>query len=508
MTTVWDVIIIGGGFNGLVAAIALAERNVNVLVVERRVSLGGAAANLRLSSGIEFSGGAHWLGMTLEPVKSIIAPSFRNIEAVPADPPGIFFDLEGRHLILSLDNKRNAEFFTGYFGENGVFASNCLEKYVSELDIVTEILEKYYKNPYAMKADFANELSHILGPSKSDKYCNGSLLDVTEGLGPFDILRAALMAPALSLSNGPPDRRGSAICAVHMNLAQFQQVYGSWGLIRGGMGRLIDAMRAQCVSAGTVIQKNCDIKRIIQNPECCHLFTKEGFIASGRVILYTGHINLLPAIDGMAQSVSSEEINIEPQARDNGTSGVVVFELSRFPNYIIRNNLHNGIFVFCPSLAHISAAWNDYLTLGFSRRPIITFSLERINSTYLLYCYCQYVRYQAVGSENESLRTKVSGAVTDILKYLFNDFASVIKDIHISTPLDLEVRLGLYGGHPEHRDLIMPNHFEARRPFGGNVGNVLICGASSYPGGNLMGLSGYHAAHRALRILGNTEVEI
>ena len=59
MTKKYDVIVIGGGHNGLVAATTLAKENKRVLVLEKRAVLGGIAAGEEFYPGFTSAGLLH-----------------------------------------------------------------------------------------------------------------------------------------------------------------------------------------------------------------------------------------------------------------------------------------------------------------------------------------------------------------------------------------------------------------------------------------------------------------
>jgi phytoene dehydrogenase-like protein len=182
----------------------------------------------------------------------------------------------------------------------------------------------------------------------------------------------------------------------------------------------------------------------------------------------------------------------------------VILELAGVPASVATNGLTSTIFTVCPSLTYIERAWETFEAGGCSAQPVITLSFETRPGGCLMYAYVQFVKYTPAEAENVGLRGRVVASTVVMLSEIFPDIIALKTASYGFTPRDLETSLGLHRGHPEHCNLTMAHHFENRRPFGGTVGRVVLCGASVYPGGNLTGLPGYHGALRAMAMIART----
>ena len=105
-----DVVIIGGGHNGLVAAFYLAKAGLKPLVLERRADgrrLRGHARSSRPASG------AATLAHTTGPLRPSIVRDMqlarRGVEFVRPDPRLVALAPDGRALVFSHDRARTAE---------------------------------------------------------------------------------------------------------------------------------------------------------------------------------------------------------------------------------------------------------------------------------------------------------------------------------------------------------------------------------------------------------------
>ena len=103
----YDVIIVGGGHNGLVAAAYLAKNGQSVLVLERRHIVGGAAVTEELVPGFKFSRASYLAGL-LRPriIKELQLEKF-GFKYLVRDPSSFTPTKQaGRYLMMGADEQR------------------------------------------------------------------------------------------------------------------------------------------------------------------------------------------------------------------------------------------------------------------------------------------------------------------------------------------------------------------------------------------------------------------
>ena len=98
----YDVIVVGGGHNGLICATYLARDGRKVLVVEANDSLGGASMTSQFSDNFSVSSCAHWLFQLNSDVASDMGINGSTLE------------LAARDLLQSIIYKRFHHIFLNY----------------------------------------------------------------------------------------------------------------------------------------------------------------------------------------------------------------------------------------------------------------------------------------------------------------------------------------------------------------------------------------------------------
>jgi phytoene dehydrogenase-like protein len=104
-----DIVIIGGGHNGLVTAAYLARAGMSVRVLERREVLGGACTTEEIFPGYKVSTAAYLCSLMQERIiRELDLPRYGY--RVYAKDPAFFTPFpDGRHLTMWQDQKRTCE---------------------------------------------------------------------------------------------------------------------------------------------------------------------------------------------------------------------------------------------------------------------------------------------------------------------------------------------------------------------------------------------------------------
>jgi phytoene dehydrogenase-like protein len=114
--------------------------------------------------------------------------------------------------------------------------------------------------------------------------------------------------------------------------------------------------------------------------------------------------------------------------------------------------------------------------------------------------------YSLDGAGWDERKDKIVDGVLEYVEEFIPNLRSSILHREILTPLDLERRLGLTGGHHMHGDM-SPDQLFFLRPVRGYGGyrtplrNLYLCGAGTHPGGGVSGANGRNAAATVLKDL-------
>jgi phytoene dehydrogenase-like protein len=326
-----------------------------------------------------------------------------------------------------------------------------------------------------------------------------------------DLLKAVIAGSGMLASFVGPRQQGTAFNLLHHQLGASNGALRTAGFVRGGIGALASSLARAAERFGAEIRTKAEVANVV---------IKDG-VATG-VILENGQ-----EIDA-ATVISSADVKrtfldlVEPtyldphfllqvrNIRSRGTVARINLALDRLPPFPHSDSL-GGIIHIGPNLDYLERAADDAKYKRFSTQPFLEMSIPSIADSalapagkHVMSVWMQSAPYGLKESGWQEQR----GVLGDTVVNLISDYAPGFKDtiLHrqVLTPIDLEEKYGLSGGHLYHAEMALDQIF-FMRPVPGwaryhtPVERLFLCGSGTHPGGGLTGLPGYYAARTILK---------
>ncbi len=497
-----DVIVIGAGLNGLVAANYLAKAGKRVLVLERRAIVGGQAATETLLDGVQVD--ALHAGGQLRP--DIVSDLELERHGLPRSTgePLISILPDGRQLRLSADS--NAETLASIKAICARDAERWPE-FVAFMNEATDFLDAAYRTPMprlphvsmSEGMPLAQLGLKLRGLGARDMFrvirmLPMSALELTEEWFESDAMRAAIGAVAVHGATLGPMSAGSGYTLMHNWLNR-----GGPGQprVEGGIGRIADALVAALKARGGQVQTSSDVTSIIhedQSASGVRLASGEEIgaptiisAADPRHTLLTlvGAPELPPEFVWRTQSIKMRGSVAKVHALTDGDHG-----------------LPQGTLVIAPAIRYVERAFDAAKYGRMSTEPY----LEITSNGPVVSIHFQFAPYHLRESEWSQERAVLERVAIDTASAAFPQLKSSIREIKSLTPLDLENTYGLTEGDLNHGQLILDQMFFMRPMPGWSthktpIDNLFLCGNGVHGGGGLSGASGRNAAKAVLKAL-------
>ena len=517
-----DVVIVGGGHNGLVAAYYLAKAGLRTVVCERRDIVGGCCVTEEFAPGFRASTGAYVLSMLREPVWRDLKLVERGIEVDPAGPAlNLFADGSTLHLDDDLA-KTQAE-----VRRFSPADANALPGFEDELaEIAKLILPLFDTTPPDPRRVRPRELAMLakLAIRNRRRISDALFLfgtSATQYLSEYfesEQMRAALGWHAINDSTGGPSTPGTAFVLLHDH-ASDQSGGGirQWGFVRGGIGRLTEAMADAAREAGAEIRTEAQVEEIL--------------IEQGRAVgvaLASGEElraeRVLSNADPKTTFLRLVERGAVPQQfraaveayRCEGTSVKINLAVDRLPVAAAIGGggvqpYHRGIMEVDPTVAEMDAAQAMARAGIAAPDPHIELCIPTVHDSSLAPEGAHVVTidvnsqpYSLAEGDWDSLRDRVADRAIAKLENYFPGLTDSITARQVLAPTDLESRLGIWGGHALHGEMSFDQLFNLRPVRGWAeyrtpVDGLWLCGAGTHPGGGVTGANGRNCAREVIR---------
>lgn len=517
-----DVVIIGGGHNGLVAAFYLAKAGLTPIVLERRDTVGGGAITGEIHPGFRGPTLTHSTSLLWKDVAADMDLRRHGVELIHSKAQVFAPGADGRALVLYDDDRRSAASIRSFSAKD----AEAYPKYREAMARVSSVLAALFaRTPPSIDSPSAADALTMLRAGRTFRALGKkdgyrllrwgpmAVADLMHEWFETDLLSASIAAAGVSGTMLGPWSAGSALVLL-MRDAHRRRAVGAE--VRGGPGALTRAMAAAAEAAGARIRTGAAVDRIlVRNERAAGVALSTGEEISARAVVSaadprTTFLELTDPVD-----LTPDFITKIRNYRSQGTVAKVNFALSGLPPLAgsqgpesLAGRIHIG-----PEIDYLERAFDHAKYGELSSDPWLDVRIPSIldpqlapAGSHLMSIYVHYAPYALRGTTWDASKGALPQAVLRTLERYAPGIERQVVAAEAITPVELERHYGFAGGHIFHGELAL-DQLLAMRPVLGYaqyrapVGGLYLCGGGTHPGGFLTGASARHAAREIARDL-------
>jgi len=520
-----DVIIIGGGHNGLVTAFYLAKAGFKPLVLERREQIGGAAITEEFSPGFRCSTLSHSAGPLLPEIVNDMQLARHGLKLVTPEIGVTALSPDGRALVLYTDSARAAQEiakFSPKDAERYPVFQQSLEKIGRVIGDALKLTPPNIDDPsrgdlWAMLQ--TGRALRKLGKKDMYRLLRWGPMAVADLVAEFfdtELLRATIAARGIFGTAMGPWSAGSSLVLL-IRAAGNPHPAGASFFAIGGTGAITQAMAAAAKEAGAEIRTSAEVKEVcVKDGAATGVVLASGEEINAKAVISNAdpRRTLLTLVD--PTHLTPDFVMKLQNIRMPGTVAKVNLALSALPKFTslnadgaaLRGRIHIG-----PEIDYLERAFDESKYGNFSPHPYLEVTVPSLTDPslapggkHVMSIYMQYAPFKLKNADWDNQRDALGEIVVKTLAEYAPNLPSLVEDGQIITPKDMETTYGLTGGHIFHGELALDQFFTMRplldwARYSTPIQNLYLCGSGTHPGAGLTGGSGANAAREILKDL-------
>ena len=502
----YDAIVIGAGHNGLICAAYLAKAGYSVCVLERQPVVGGAVITQEIVPGYKFDlGGSIISLLNLTPIVEELDLGNYGYQPIFLDP--MFFSPypDGSHLMFWRDVDRTCQSIATISPQDAESYRRFVRDWRPFLEIVIESMHET-PSPFNMAVTWGGGLlRHLPRTTKALGLISKSMSGLLKHYFISPKLQAAIAWMGIQSGTGVDEPFGAMTAAWFVT-------YHMKGMAhpRGGVGELTQSLARMIRAHGGIVLTNAEVAEItLSNGQVNGVRLTSGDIITARKTVSAVHIQTTLRL--IAKPEVPFRKRIDNLNLGNGIGMAVRLAVHELPNYLARpgkfDSQHTALQLIAPDVQYLRQAYADYAAGKFSKDPaVVAMTFSAVDPTlapankHTLYLWGQYFPYTlADGRHWDAVREEAANAMLNKLFEYAPNLRTMIIDKYIETPLDIENLFGMPKANITHLPMTPARMFFMRpvpglSQYRGPHRNLYLSGASTHPGGGIIGLPGRNAA--------------
>jgi phytoene dehydrogenase-like protein len=512
-----DVIVVGAGHNGLVAALFLARKGLKVLVLEEREVIGGAARTERpfpKLPALAASTGAQLLG-PIPP--ELVAKMGIDLPLVRRDPHAFLPMTNGRYVTFGSDGAATRAQIVRHFSEADWSAFEAMQAELAALrdDVartwleaplsIEETAERYVRKP--LRRAFIDLCRKPAGGYIERWGFRSDLLKAMQGV-----------IAGLSGVGDPWTTPGTGMSLLVQAMGRLPETNGGWMAVKGGMGTVPRMIADEALRLGVIIETEAKVGQIvIEGGIAKGIVLKDGTMHHATAVLCNADPFRMRDLVGRAALPSDYNERLDGYRRDGGALQVNL-ALSDVPHFIawpegaFETSDFGATAYLLPDEGEVMRTLAEGYAAVKQRKlaptPSIQFQLQpeldpagpdpggHLSAA----LYVHPVPYEIAGS---TWAAEENGYVTRLLElcdHFAPNLSALVVDRFTLSPPKIEEHFGITRGHVHHIDNGFG--FADRLPYATPVQGLYSCSAGTHPAGSVIGAAGHNAAMKVLEDLG------
>jgi len=519
-----DVVVVGGGHNGLVAAAYLARAGLKTVVCERRGVTGGAAVS-------EHPFGPDYTVTSLSYVVSLLPPDLvRDLRleqhGYHVYPQGPYFAprADGSYLRLPDDPaQRHAE-----IAKFSAADADAYPGYEQHLAAIGKVLGPLLhqipprlgsRRPQELlrQARLLTQLRGIdeRGAVDVTRLLTGSIADLIEGYFESDALLGLLSVSGVIGTWAGPRSAGTAYVMLHHHIGETEGQAGAWGFPRGGMGGVSAALARAARMFGAQIRTDAEVAQIrTRDGQVSGVTLASGESIDAPLVVTTAHpqisfLKLLDPADLPADFVA----DIRGWRSRSGTVKINL-ALDRLPVFTSYPDpdpaVYGGTIVLAESLDDIENAYQQAVSGTPATLPFADICIPSVfddslapAGKHVMSLFTQWVPHTYADAPHEAELDAYADRVLARLETVAPGFTSSVLHRQVIGPHQMQEEYGLVGGNIFHGELSLGQMFHARPAAGyadlrTPVRGLYQAGSATHGGGGVTGIPGRNVVRQVL----------